>query len=116
MPDKPLLWLGSSRSDIRAFAESARRIAGYELRRVQQGMEPTDWKPMTSVGPGVREIRIDTGTEYRVFYLAKFAEAIYVLHVFLKKGRKTPKLDLELGRQRFQALMAWRHKTVLRKG
>jgi phage-related protein len=75
------------------------------LRRVQQGLEPNDWKPMPTVGPGVQEIRIHTGLEYRVFYVAKFAEGVYVLHAFEKRTRKTPKRDLELGRDRFGALI-----------
>lgn len=116
MLDRPLRWLGTSRGEIRAFPRATRRIAGFQLRRVQQGMEPTDWKPMPSVGPGAREIRIHTATEHRVLYVAKFAEAIYVLHAFQKKARKTPRVDLELGRQRYQALIAWRRTTVTRKG
>jgi phage-related protein len=71
---------------------------------------------MPSVGPGAREIRIHTAIEHRVLYVAKFAEAIYVLHAFHKKARKTPRQDLELGRQRFQALAAWRRATEVRKG
>ena len=67
MADKPLIWLASSRSDLRTFPEGARRVAGYQLRRIQQGLEPNDWKPMTTVGAGVREVRIHTGLEYRVF-------------------------------------------------
>jgi len=74
VPDKPLFWFGSSRSDLQAFPPDARRVAGFQLRRVQHGLEPNDWKPMTTVGPGVMEIRIHTGLEYRVFYVAKFTE------------------------------------------
>ena len=79
-------------------------------------MKPTDWKPVPSVGPGARDIRIHTTTEHRVLYVTKFAEAIYVLHAFQKKTRKTPRQDLELGRQRFQGLVAWRRATEVRKG
>jgi phage-related protein len=103
--DKPLFWLGSSRSDLRAFSPDARRVAGFQLRRVQQGLEPNDWKPMPTVGPGVQEIRIHTGHEHRVFYVAKFAEGVYVLHAFAKRTRKTSKHELELGRDRFRALI-----------
>ena len=71
---------------------------------------------MTSVGPGTREIRIHTATEHRVLYVAKFAEAIYVLHAFQKKSRKTPGQDLGLARERFQALVAWRRERAGRKG
>ena len=105
MPDKPLFWLGSSRNDLKAFPPDARRVAGFQLRRVQQGLEPNDWKPMPSVGPGVREIRIHTGLEHRVFYVAKFTEGVYVVHAFEKRTRKTPKQDLELARDRFRALV-----------
>jgi len=74
MPDKPLIWLGSSRRDLRAFPALARRLAGFQLRRVQQGMDPDDWKPMQAVGPGVREIRIQIAGTHRVFYVATRAE------------------------------------------
>jgi len=76
MIDKPLIWLGSSLEDVRAFPADARRLAGYQLRRVQSGLMPSDWKPMKTIGPGVNEIRIHTGIEHRVFYLARFAEAL----------------------------------------
>ena len=105
MSDKPLLWLGSSRSDLKTFPPDARRVAGFQLRRVQQGLEPNDWKPMPTVGPGVQEIRIYTGLEHRVFYVAKFAEGVYVLHAFEKRTRKSPKRELELARDRFRALV-----------
>jgi phage-related protein len=92
--------VGRSRADLCAFPEVARRRAGYQLRRVQQGLSPDDWRPMPSVGPGVAEIRIHTEREHRVLYLAKFEEAIYVLHAFEKRSRSTRRLDLELGRKR----------------
>ena len=106
--DKPLRWLGSSRSDLRAFPVLARRLAGFQLRRVQQGLEPYDWKPMTSVGPGIREIRIRTGLEYRVFYVATFAEAVFVLHAFEKRTSRTSKADLDVARKRHGGLVAGR--------
>lgn len=108
MPDKVLWWLGSSRDDMRAFPENARRLAGFQLRRVQQGLEPNDWRPMPTIGPGVEEIRIHTTREHRVVYIAKFAEAVYVVHAFEKRGRKTPKRDLDLARQRLQQLLRQR--------
>ena len=108
MGEKTILWLGSSRHDLQAFPPDARRLAGFQLRQVQQGAEPSDWKPMPTIGPGVREIRIHTAVEYRVCYVAKFAEAIYVLHAFEKRTRKTSKHDVELARQRYQALIAQR--------
>jgi phage-related protein len=76
-----------------------------DLRRVQAGEAPRDWKPMPSIGPGVREIRIHTGLEHRVFYVATFAEAVYVLHAFEKRTRKTPKQDVQLAQDRLRALV-----------
>ena len=102
---KPVNFVGSSRADIRAFAEDVRQEAGTQLRRVQNGLEPEDWKPMSSIGLGVKEIRIHTQTEHRVIYVAKFAEAIYVLHAFVKKDEKTNKRDIELARKRFAKLV-----------
>ncbi len=104
MPDKTLIWLGSSRVDLRAFPALSRRLAGFQLRRVQQGLDPDDWKPMQTVGPGVREIRIQVGGAHRVFYVATRPEAIYVLHSFEKKTQKTSAHDLRIGRDRFRAL------------
>ena len=112
MSDKPLMWVGTSRRDVRAFPRAAKRMAGFQLRRVQIGLEPTDWKPLATVGPGVREIRIHTATEHRVLYLAKFAEAIYVLHGFEKRTRTTAKRDIELARERFTALLIWRRENT----
>jgi len=114
--DKPLLWLGSSRRDIRAFPPGARRGAGFQLLRVQQGMEPSDWKPMNTVGPGVREIRVHTETEHRVCYVARFPEAIYVLHAFEKRTQKTPARDIELARTRYRELLEWRREQGYGKG
>src|SRR5438876_7323527 len=96
---------GDSRDTIRAFPDDVRKIAGFQLWRVQQGLEPNDWKALSSVGLGVQEIRIHTGVEHRVAYIAKFAEAVYVLHAFEKRTRQTPKYDLDLARQRLRLLI-----------
>ena len=104
MPDKPLIWLGSSRRDLRLFPALARRLAGFQLRRVQHGLDPDDWKPMQTIGPGVREIRIQVVGAHRVFYVASRPEAIYVLHAFEKKTQKTSARDLRIGRDRFSVL------------
>jgi phage-related protein len=104
MPEKPLIWLGSSRPDLRAFPALARRLAGFQLRRVQQGLDPDDWKPMQTIGPGIREIRIHIAGAHRVFYVATRPEAIYVLHAFEKKTQKTSARDLQIGRDRSRAL------------
>ena len=95
---------------MRVFAKDARRRAGYELYRVQQGLDPTDWKPMPSVGPGVREIRIHTDGEHRVIYVATFEEAIYVLHAFEKKTRKTRRADMDVGRKRLRDVLRDRER------
>jgi len=113
MSEKLVIWLGDSRETIRGFPDDVRRIAGFQLRRVQRGLEPIDWKPMSSVGPGVQEIRIRTGAEHRVLYAAKFAEAVYVLHAFEKRTRQAPKADLDIARRRLRALISQR---MLRKG
>jgi phage-related protein len=110
MPDKPLIWLGSSRRDIRAFPALVRRLAGFQLRRVQQGFEPDDWKSMQAVGPGVREIRVHIAGAHRVFYLATRADAIYVLHAFEKKTQTTSANDLRTGRERFRAVAKLRQQ------
>jgi len=99
-----VLWVGSSRDDQRALSRDVRRELGFDLRRVQQGKMPRDWKPMASVGAGVIEIRVRVGGTYRLMYVAKYAEGIYVLHVFQKKSRKTSVLDLAVARTRLAAL------------
>ena len=105
---KPAVWMASSRRDVRAFPDDARLRVGYELFRVQMGLEPTNWKPMRSMGVGVREIRIRTGSEHRLLYVAGFAEALYVLHAFEKKTQRTTNPDLDLARSRYRELIALR--------
>jgi phage-related protein len=108
--EKPLQWLGSARADLRRFPAAVRRVAGFQLRRVQQGLEPGDWKSMPTIGPGVREIRIHVDGAHRIFYVATFAEAVYVLHAFPKRTQRTAAGDLGIGRQRFRALVALRQR------
>jgi len=114
--DKRLLWLGSSRRDIRTFPAAARRMAGFQLLRVQQGLEPNDWKPMAGIGSGVQELRIHTDTEHRVCYVARFSEGIYVLHAFEKRTRKTSTKDLDLARTRYRELLELRRREGHGKG
>ena len=104
MGEKPLRWLGALLDDLRAYPEDARRAAGNQLGRVQQGLLPTDWKPLTTVGPGVIEIRVHTAVEHRVFYVAKFDESVDVLHAFEKRTRQTPPSEIALARKRLAAL------------
>src|SRR5271166_3869120 len=101
---KRLEWLGSARDAVRRFPLSARQRAGYELYLVQSGLQPSDCKAMPSIGPGVQEIRVHTELEHRVFYVAKFEEAVYVLHACEKKSRKTSRPDLELTKSRLNEL------------
>ncbi len=110
MADKVIRWLGSSLEDVRAFPEEARRNSGYQLRRVQQGLMPSDWKTMKAVGAGVYEIRIHTGAEHRVFYIAKYDDVIYVLHAFKKHRRQTRQADIALARQRLAELLESRRQ------
>lgn len=103
---KELRFRGSSLDDLRKFPALAMRESGYQLDKVQNGNEPTDWKPMPSIGEGVKEIRIqDEAGAFRVIYLAKLADAVYVLHCFQKKTRQTSQKDIKLAQKRFKDLM-----------
>jgi len=102
---KPLAWIGSSLDDVKSFPAAARREIGYQLYKVQHGLEPSDWKPMIGLGHGVQEIRVHTGNEYRVIYVAKFERAVYVLHAFVKKTNRTPKSDLDVAAARLKQVL-----------
>ena len=104
MTVKPLKFVGSSLDDLRDFPGEARRGAGFELRAIQNGLEPSDWKPIRTLGSGVREIRIHVLGEWRVIYVAQRNDAVYVLHAFQKKGRKTSRPDIELARKRYRQI------------
>jgi phage-related protein len=96
---------GSSLDDLRAFPESARHESGHQIDRVQRGFQADDWKPMPSIGSGVQEIRIrDAAGAFRVIYVAKFADAVYVLHCFRKTTQKTSKTDFDLAARRYRVL------------
>lgn len=114
MTDKPIYWIGSSKQDIANFSTETRRKAGFQLRSVQKGQSPSDFKPMSAVGQGVEEIRIRTENAYRVFYVARFSEAIYVLHAFQKKTQKTSKQDINIGQQRYKQLIEYRQNKNFR--
>jgi phage-related protein len=113
--DKPLTWLGTARRDVRAFPADARRRCGFQLRKVQHGLDPDDSKPMTPIGPGVREIRIRTELAHCVFYVATFEEAVYVLHAFEKRTPKTAINDIQLARDRYRALVKKRADDARKK-
>ena len=103
---RKIKFCGNSRANLRSFPEDARREAGQQLFQVQMGGDPDDWKTMDSVGPGVREIRIrDEGGIFRVMYVAKFSDAIFVLHCFQKKTQKTAPGDLALAKRRYKELV-----------
>jgi phage-related protein len=101
---KDIIFLGSSRDDLRGFPDAARRDCGMELHQVQCGLEPSDWKPIASIGSNVREIRVRTGGAFRVIYLASRPEGIYVLHCFHKKTQRTSPHDVDLARTRFKQI------------
>lgn len=103
---KKLAFLDTSLDDLRAFPESSRQEIGYQLDRIQQGLNPYDWKPFSTIGLGVREIRTrDADGIYRVMYIAKFEEAVYVLHCFQKKTQTTSQSDVDLAKRRYKELV-----------
>ena len=100
---KPVRFVGSARDDLAAFPKSARTRAGHELFMVQVGRDPDNWKPVAGLGAGACEIRVrDPTGAYRVIYVARFADAVYVLHAFCKKTQKTARADLDLAKQRYR--------------
>lgn len=110
--DKPIHWIGTAQDDLRAFPSEARKASGYELRLVQRGFMPTDWKPFSPVGAGTYEIRVscDDGA-YRIMYVAKFEEAVYVLHCFEKRSRKTTQTDIDIAKTRYRDMIRSRKPT-----
>ncbi len=105
---KPVQFLGDSLDRLRDFPDGARRQMGFQIERLQRGLDPNDWKPLKSVGPGIREIRVrDTAGAFRVIYVANIANAVYVLNAFQKKTQATARRDIDLA--------AFRYKTLLRK-
>lgn len=102
---KPLYFVGSSLEDLRGFPRTSRREAGYQLDRVQHGLEPSDWRPMTTVGAGVREIRVHREGQFRKIFVAKIDGAVYVLHAFKKKTQRTRKQDIEIATRRLKQVL-----------
>ena len=98
--------MGSSYDDLLAFPKDARREAGFQLGKIQSGLDPTDWKPFADIGMGVKEIRIKDATGiYRVLYVAKFERAVYVLHCFQKKTQQTSRTDKAIAEARYRAVL-----------
>jgi len=103
---RPVEFRGTSLDDLRTFPLAAKREAGHQIDQVQSGREPDDWKSMATIGPGVKEIRIrDAAGAFRVVYVAKFANAVYVLHCFQKKTQRTSKADLDMATKRYRELL-----------
>ena len=104
---KDVVFLGGADDDLRTFPPAARQRAGYQLYRVQAGLEPNDWKPMATIGAGCREIRVrDESGAFRVFYVATIGDAVYVLHCFEKKSQRTAKADVDMGKARYKLMQA----------
>ena len=104
--EKAIHWVGSAYNDLLAFPQDPRKEAGFQLGKIQAGLDPDDWKPFDDVGAGTREIRIrETSGIYRVMYVAKFEEAIYVLHCFQKKTQVTSKQDKAIAEARYRAVV-----------
>lgn len=104
-PLRPIVWVGSAFDDLLSFPEAIRKDAGFQLHRLQAGLEAADWKPMTEIGKGVAEVRLQNGSgAFRIIYLARFEEAVYVLHCFVKKTQQTSKHDKRIAQARFQTV------------
>jgi phage-related protein len=99
-----LNFVGSAKEDLAAFADDAKREAGFDLWQVQLGLMPRDFKPMPTVGAGAYEIRVKVGTQWRVIYVANRADAVYVLHCFQKTSQKTAKPDIDLAARRYKLI------------
>lgn len=107
--EKQINWMGSSYDDLLAFPDDARRQAGFQLGKVQAGLDPDDWKPFNDVGAGTREIRIrERDGAFRILYVARFEEAVYVLHCFQKKTQATSKRDKDIAKARYRAVIGIR--------
>jgi phage-related protein len=103
---KPVRFLGDSLRCLRDFPVDARHDAGYQLDKVQRGLQPDDFKPMPTIGKGVEEIRIrDESGNFRVIYTARLADAVYVLHAFQKKSQRASSRDIEIAKARFGEMM-----------
>lgn len=104
--EKEIRWVGSANDDLLAFPDDPRRSAGFQLGKVQAGLDPDDWKPFDDVGAGTREIRIREASDiYRVMYVAKFEQAVYVQHCFQKKTQATSKQDKRIAEARYRAVV-----------
>ena len=106
MAIKQLKFLSRARRDLKDFPDDARKEAGVQLYRLQQGLQPEDWKPMQAAGRGVEEVRISEASgAFRVLYIARFRQAVYVLHCFQKKTQSTSSADIDVAARRYRELM-----------
>lgn len=106
---KHVVWIGSSRLDLMSFPRDVQREVGHQISNVQHGEDPDDWKPFPSVGMGAQEIRVRIdGNQFRSIYVARFDEAVYVLHCFAKKTQKTSMRDVEIARHRYRLMAKMR--------
>lgn len=104
--EKWIRWIGSAYDDLLEFPDDARRQAGFQLGKVQAGLDPDDWRPFDDVGAGTREIRIrDASGAFRVMYVARFEEAVYVLHCFQKQTQATSRRDMSIAEARYRAVV-----------
>lgn len=104
--EKEIRWVGSAYDDLLEFPAEARRQAGFQLGKVQAGLDPDDWKPFDGAGAGTREIRVrDASGAFRVMYVVKFEEAVYVLHCFQKKTQATGRQDRIIAEGRYRAVV-----------
>jgi phage-related protein len=104
--EKSISWVGSSYKDLLSFPLEAKQDAGYQLHRIQNGLDPENWKPFKTIGAGVKEIRINCeGNAFRIMYVTKFLGKIYVLHSFQKKSQKTRLQDIEIAKTRYNAII-----------
>ncbi|MDX2346510.1 MAG: type II toxin-antitoxin system RelE/ParE family toxin, partial [Legionella sp.] len=103
---KKIIFIGNALDNIKKFSLEGKREAGHQLDRIQRGKEPLDWKPMQGIASGAREIRFcDRNRIYRVIYVAKFEETVYVLHAFQKKTQKTSQSDIEMAKKAFKRVL-----------
>jgi len=104
---KPTVWIGSSRDDLRAFPDEARRVMGFAINDAQNGDEHPRAKALKGFGGRslLEVIDDEDGDTYRAVYTVRFAGVVYILHAFQKKSKKgieTPKRDVEIIRTRLK--------------
>lgn len=102
-----VIWEGDSREVLSGFPNGVKQNLGFELWQLQQGERPTDYRPLSSIGSGVFELRDqDERAWYRAVYLSRINDVIHVLHCFEKKSREMPRKDFEKAKQRLKAVRA----------